>query len=124
MPVISMFYGVIVMMYFFDDKQHHEPHIHVEYGEESAVLAIPSGEVLKGSVRASRLNLRPRAIGRSMSLTRSSASRPALAIVVMARFRYPPQWAGETRRLLASGVSSPSTGTSSSTGSTTATRST
>lgn len=23
MPVISMFYGIIVMMYFFDDKQHH-----------------------------------------------------------------------------------------------------
>jgi len=48
MPVISMFYGVIVMMYFFDDKQHHLPHIHVEYAEESAVLAIPSGDVLKG----------------------------------------------------------------------------
>ena len=29
MPVISMFYGVIVMMYFFDDKRHHLPHIHV-----------------------------------------------------------------------------------------------
>ena len=50
MPVISMFYGIIVMMYFFDDKQHHSPHIHVEYGDDSAVLAIPSGEVLKGSI--------------------------------------------------------------------------
>jgi hypothetical protein len=57
MPVISMFYGIIVMMYSFDDKQHHLPHIHVEYGEESAVLAIPSGEVLSGSVRSSRLKL-------------------------------------------------------------------
>jgi hypothetical protein len=57
MPVISMFYGIIVMMYFFDDKQHHLPHIHVEYAEESAVLAIPSGEVLKGSIRSSRLRL-------------------------------------------------------------------
>jgi len=57
MPVISMFYGVIVLMYYFDDKQHHLPHIHVEYAEESAVLAIPSGEVLKGSIRSSRLKL-------------------------------------------------------------------
>ena len=29
----------------------------MEYGDESAVLAIPSGEVLKGSIRASRLKL-------------------------------------------------------------------
>jgi hypothetical protein len=29
----------------------------VEYGEESAVLAIPSGEVLAGAVRPSRLKL-------------------------------------------------------------------
>ena len=26
MPVISMFYGIIVQMYFVDDKQHHLPH--------------------------------------------------------------------------------------------------
>jgi hypothetical protein len=32
MPVISMFYGIIVLMHFFDDKQHRQPHIHVEYG--------------------------------------------------------------------------------------------
>ncbi len=31
MPVISMFYGIIVMMYFFDDEQHKWPHIHVRY---------------------------------------------------------------------------------------------
>lgn len=57
MPVISMFYGIIVLMYFFDDKEHHQPHIHVEYGDESAVLAIPSGDVLAGTIRSSRLKL-------------------------------------------------------------------
>lgn len=57
MPVISMFYGIIVMMYFFDDKRHHVPHIHVKYGDETAVLAIPSGEVLAGEIRTSRLKL-------------------------------------------------------------------
>lgn len=57
MPVISMFYGIIVLMYFFDDKQHHLPHIHVEYGEEKAVIAIPTGEVIKGSIRATKMKL-------------------------------------------------------------------
>jgi hypothetical protein len=52
-----MFYGIIVLMYFFDDKQHHQPHIHVEYNDEAAVLAIPSGEVLAGGIRSSRLKL-------------------------------------------------------------------
>jgi hypothetical protein len=31
MPTISMFYGIIVRMYALDNKQHHLPHIHVEY---------------------------------------------------------------------------------------------
>ncbi len=57
MPVISMFYGIIVLMYSFDDKRHRQPHIHAEYGDETAVLAIPSGEVLAGSIRPSRLKL-------------------------------------------------------------------
>lgn len=57
MPVISMFYGVIVLMYYFDDRQHHLPHIHVRHGEEEAVLAIPGGEVLEGKLKASKLRL-------------------------------------------------------------------
>jgi len=31
MPSISMFYGVIVYMYFMDNKQHQKPHIHAKY---------------------------------------------------------------------------------------------
>lgn len=30
MPVISMFYGVIVLMYYFDNRQHHLPHIYIQ----------------------------------------------------------------------------------------------
>ena len=33
MPVISMFYGIIIRMFFMDNKEHKLPHIHVEYGE-------------------------------------------------------------------------------------------
>ena len=29
MAVISMFYGIIVSMYFFDNPRHHMPHIHI-----------------------------------------------------------------------------------------------
>ena len=36
MPVISMFFGVLIRMYFYDDKQHHAPHIH------AAVLGLSS----------------------------------------------------------------------------------
>ena len=29
MPVISMFFGIIVSLYFQDNVRHHRPHIHV-----------------------------------------------------------------------------------------------
>ncbi|MEL7359369.1 MAG: DUF4160 domain-containing protein [Cyanobacteria bacterium J06560_6] len=57
MPVISMFYGVIVLMYYFDNKQHHRPHIHVKYQGEEAVLSIPDGEILEGKIKRARLRL-------------------------------------------------------------------
>ena len=34
MPVISMFYGIIVLMYYFDNRGHKQPHIHVQYNDE------------------------------------------------------------------------------------------
>ena len=40
MPILAMFYGIIVRMYYTDDKQHRVPHIHVEYGDAKAVFAI------------------------------------------------------------------------------------
>jgi len=57
MPVISMFYGVIVLMYYFDSRRHNLPHIHVQYGEEEAVLSIPGGEVIEGGIRSNKLKL-------------------------------------------------------------------
>jgi len=40
MPVISMFYGIIVHMFNNDNRKHHKPHIHVEYQDYSAVVEI------------------------------------------------------------------------------------
>jgi hypothetical protein len=57
MPVISMFYGIIVRMFFFDTDRHKTPHIHVQYGEQSAVLSIPDGELLRGELKRSKLKL-------------------------------------------------------------------
>lgn len=48
MPVISMFYGLIISMYYLDTKQHKLPHIHVKYGEMEAVCKIPRQLTPKG----------------------------------------------------------------------------
>ena len=48
MPVISMFFGIIVSLYFLDNKQHKKPHIHVKYQDDEAVYSIADGELLSG----------------------------------------------------------------------------
>ena len=50
MPSISMFYGVIIYMYFFDNRKHARPHIHAEYAEHQVVLSIDDGTILDGSL--------------------------------------------------------------------------
>ena len=50
MPVISMFYGIIIRMYFADVKQHKLPHIHAEYSGSSAVFSLGNGEILAGKM--------------------------------------------------------------------------
>lgn len=57
MAVLAMFFGIIVSMYYFDKRRHYMPHIHVKYQEQEAVIAIPSGEVLEGELKPSRLKL-------------------------------------------------------------------
>ena len=57
MPVLSIFYGVIIRMYFFDNKEHHVPHIHAEYSGDLAVYAIENGECLAGALPANKERL-------------------------------------------------------------------
>ena len=57
MPVVSMFYGIVVMMYYFDNKKHHQPHVHVESGDDEAVISIPDGGILEGTLRSAKLKL-------------------------------------------------------------------
>jgi Domain of unknown function (DUF4160) len=57
MPVISMFYGIVILMYYFDNQKHHRPHIHVKYQDDEAVITIPEGELLEGKIQRSKLKL-------------------------------------------------------------------
>ena len=57
MPTISMFYGIIVYMYFMDNKQHQRPHIHVRYQGQEVIVSIPDGEVLDGEIPAAKMKL-------------------------------------------------------------------
>ena len=57
MPVISMFYGIIVQLFFFDDDKHHEPHIHLRYAEFKASISIRTAEILEGEIPLRQLRL-------------------------------------------------------------------
>lgn len=57
MPVISMFYGIIVSLYFVDNRRHRRPHIHVRYQSFEASISIPDGRVLDGKMPPPKLRL-------------------------------------------------------------------
>lgn len=57
MAVISMFFGIIISMYYFDKDRHHLPHIHVRYQEQEAVISIPDGSLLEGQIKNNKMKL-------------------------------------------------------------------
>jgi hypothetical protein len=57
MAIISMFYGIIISMYYLDNRQHHLPHIHVKYQDEEAVISIIDGEILEGFLKINKMKL-------------------------------------------------------------------
>lgn len=57
MPIISMFYGIIIRMFLIDNTQHHLPHIHAKYAEFEASISIDEGEVLAGELPRKQLRL-------------------------------------------------------------------
>jgi hypothetical protein len=57
MPVISMFYGIIVSLYFLDNRQRKSPHIHAKYQEHEAVVSITDGTVLEGRLPPAKMRL-------------------------------------------------------------------
>jgi len=57
MPVISMFYGIVILMFYFDNKKHNPPHTHAQYAEHEAIIGIGDGEILEGSLPRSKMRL-------------------------------------------------------------------
>ncbi|BBL70862.1 DUF4160 domain-containing protein [Methylogaea oryzae] len=57
MPTISMFYGILIQMYFRDMGRHHLPHIHARYQGQKVALAIEDGAVLEGEFPARQLRM-------------------------------------------------------------------
>jgi len=57
MPAISMFYGIIIYLYYFDNKQHKLPHIHARYQSEEAIISIPDGNILEGTLPVNKMKL-------------------------------------------------------------------
>ncbi|MFZ9180616.1 MAG: type II toxin-antitoxin system toxin DhiT [Rickettsiales bacterium] len=57
MPVISVFYGLIIMMYFYDNKKHNLPHIHVKYQNDEAVFSIIDGNLIEGKLPKNKIKL-------------------------------------------------------------------
>ena len=53
MPTLSMFYGIIIRMYYFDNQQHN----HSEYGDSRAVFSLAEGELLAGELPKNKRKL-------------------------------------------------------------------
>lgn len=57
MPLISMFYGIIIRMFLIDNKPHQLPHLHAKYAEFEASISIEDGEILAGELPRKQLRL-------------------------------------------------------------------
>ncbi len=57
MAIVSMFYGIIVSIFYFDNKQYKLPHLHASYREYEAVVGIPEGEILEGELPNNKMKL-------------------------------------------------------------------
>ena len=57
MPTISMFYGIIISLFFEISEKHHSPHIHVRYQDSRASVSIEDGALLAGDLPPRQLRM-------------------------------------------------------------------
>jgi hypothetical protein len=57
MPTISMFYGIVICLYFYDDQRHNLPHIHAKYQGQEASFSIIDGAQLNGEIPIAKMRL-------------------------------------------------------------------
>ncbi len=48
MPTISLFFGIIIRMFWHDNDKHKMPHMHAYYSEYEAVFSL-DGEIISGT---------------------------------------------------------------------------
>lgn len=56
MPTISVFYGIIIRMYYAPGE-HNPPHFHVYYNEHTATFSIDSLELMEGDLPRRQVRL-------------------------------------------------------------------
>jgi hypothetical protein len=56
MPTLSMFFGIIIRMYFAP-KEHNPPHIHAYYQDLKTIIDIETCEILEGQLPPRQLRL-------------------------------------------------------------------
>jgi len=57
MPTISMFYGIVISIYYGETKIHNKPHIHARYQNFKVSICINTGDVLAGELPEKKLKL-------------------------------------------------------------------
>ena len=57
MAILSMFYGIVISMFYGDNKRHKLPHIHAQYQDFEAVFSIPNGEIISGNMPVKKIQL-------------------------------------------------------------------
>jgi hypothetical protein len=57
MAVLSMFYGLVISMFYGDNKRHNLPHIHAQYQDFEAIFSIPDGEMIGGNLPQKKIKL-------------------------------------------------------------------
>jgi hypothetical protein len=56
MPTLSMFFGIIIRMYYAP-KEHNPPHVHVYYQEYKGTININTCEVIDGDLPARQIRM-------------------------------------------------------------------
>lgn len=57
MPTISMFYGIVISLYFYDNERHKLPHVHAKYQGQDASFSILDGSILNGEIPFAKVRL-------------------------------------------------------------------
>ena len=57
MALLSMFFGLVISMFYGDNKQHKLPHIHAKYQDFEGIFSIPDGELIAGNLPPKKIKL-------------------------------------------------------------------